>query len=974
MLSERHSHEEVTGKTPFGVWQLGLHKFDERQSFWLVAVGSLDKQMHNMNYARRPACLAIILVAALISPVLAADGGSPLELDIQKAPGAGILKIMGGHGLVGIEYTTNLNQITNWSLLATVQTTNSPHFYTDTSATNAAKRFYRAVVEGGANPDPDHLVWIKPGTYLMGSPTNDADRVPVEEPQTRVTISQGFWMSKFETTQEEYLAVTGRNPSGYTGDLKHPVEQISWREATNYCAKLTVREWVAGRLPAGYIYRLPTEAEWEYACRAGTTTATAFGNSLSSTQANFWGAYPYGGAAPGPYVGTTTPVGSYAPNAWGLYDMHGNVDEWCSDWFSETLPGGNVTDPKGPNTGVYRVFRGGAYFDWGYGCRSAFRYSDEPGGWTDYIGFRPVLAPGQWDAVPGMVWIKPGTFMMGSPTNEVNRGEDESPQTQVTISQGFWMSQHETTQEEYQSVIGTNPSNFNAETNHPVENVRWDDATNYCAKLTVRERSANRLPAGYAYRLPTEAEWEYACRAGTTTATAYGNSLSSTQANFNGYFPYGGAADGPALRTTTQVGSYAPNAWGLYDMPGNVWEWCSDCFYQYPGGSVTDPQAPQTPWGRVVRGGSWYDYGEHCRSAERGDFPRLFGAAYTGFRPVLAPDQQNRVVMPAIVLQPKSQTIEVEAWVMFASVVRGMPLVCQWRFNGADIPGATDVGYFIASVQTTNAGNYSLVVSNSAGSVTSQVAVLTVVPRNPDPNNLVWISPDTFTMGSPTNEVGRAPDEGPQTQVTLSEGFWMGRFETTQGEYEAVMGTNPSYLKGDTNRPVELVSWDDATNYCARLTVRERAAGRLPAGYIYRLPTEAEWEYACRAGTTTATAFGNSLSSTQANFNGNFPYGGAAAGPYLGTTTPVGSYAPNAWGLYDMHGNVYEWCADRYSASLPGGSVTDPQGPNTGSDRVIRGGSLRFHGSFCRTADRESAWYDYWYSDVGFRIVLARGQ
>ena len=224
------------------------------------------------------------------------------------------------------------------------------------------------------------------------------------------------------------------------------------------------------------------------------------------------------------------------------------------------------------------------------------------------------------------------------------------------------------------------------------------------------------------------------------------------------------------------------------------------------------------------------------------------------------------------------------------------------------------------------------------GAVVAPGAQTNSIPANPNPARLAWIKPGTFTMGSPSTEKERRSNEGPQTQVILSRGFWMSKYEVTQEEYLAVMmGNNPSRFKEDLKRPVEQVSWNDATNYCGKLTAREKAVGRLPAGYVYRLPTEAEWEYACRAGTTTATAFGNSLSSAQANFNGNYPYNGAAIGPNIVGTTAVGSYAPNAWGLYDMHGNVYEWCAD-WSGTYPGGSVTDPKGAVTGSYRVDRGG------------------------------------
>ena len=253
----------------------------------------------------------------------------------------------------------------------------------------------------------------------------------------------------------------------------------------------------------------------------------------------------------------------------------------------------------------------------------------------------------------------------------------------------------------------------------------------------------------------------------------------------------------------------------------------------------------------------------------------------------------------------------------------------------------------------------------------------------PAPPRMVWIPPGTFTMGSPDSEPVRNPWEGPQTRVTLSFGFYMGRYEVTQGEYLAVMGNNPSYFTGDLNRPVEKVNWPDAVAYCAALTARERSAGRLPAGYVYRLPTEAQWEYACRAGTTTPFHYGAALSYQMANFYGGCEYppcGGDSfccdnpSGTNLARTTAVGSYAPNAWGLYDMHGNVWEWCSDWYSASLPGASVTDPQGPATGSRRVIRSGSWYNYSTYCRSAYRYEGFPTGRSNLQGFRVVLAQSQ
>jgi formylglycine-generating enzyme required for sulfatase activity len=256
------------------------------------------------------------------------------------------------------------------------------------------------------------------------------------------------------------------------------------------------------------------------------------------------------------------------------------------------------------------------------------------------------------------------------------------------------------------------------------------------------------------------------------------------------------------------------------------------------------------------------------------------------------------------------------------------------------------------------------------------------------PTNLVAIPAGSFVMGSPTNEPARLSDETQHT-VTLTKGFCIGKREVTQAEYLAVMGSNPSFfttkdgngnpISPDLSRPVETVSWQNATNYCAQLTVRERSAGRLPAGYVYRLPTEAEWEYACRAGTTTPFHYGNELRSGMANFDGTYeyligePHHYNPSGIYLGRTTSVGSYAPNAWGLYDMHGNVWERCQDWYG-TYPSGSVSDPRGPAAGSYFVVRGGFWSGDARYCRSARREISRptdRDYY---IGFRVVLAPGE
>ena len=215
---------------------------------------------------------------------------------------------------------------------------------------------------------------------------------------------------------------------------------------------------------------------------------------------------------------------------------------------------------------------------------------------------------------------------------------------------------------------------------------------------------------------------------------------------------------------------------------------------------------------------------------------------------------------------------------------------------------------------------------------------------------MCWCPPGFFTVGSPESEGGRSGDEM-QVSVTLSKGFWLAGTELTQTQWKAVMGSNPSHFKGG-NLPVEKVSWDDAQRFIAKVNAR----GFLPKNWIFALPTEAQWEYACRAGTTGPFS-GESLDDV-GWFDGNSG----------GKTHPVGTKKPNAWGFHDMHGNVWEWCADWYDNVLPGGS--DPTGPDTGLLRVGRGGSWGVVDSGCRSAIRYWSTPGYRNSCIGFRVAV----
>jgi formylglycine-generating enzyme required for sulfatase activity len=296
--------------------------------------------------------------------------------------------------------------------------------------------------------------------------------------------------------------------------------------------------------------------------------------------------------------------------------------------------------------------------------------------------------------------------------------------------------------------------------------------------------------------------------------------------------------------------------------------------------------------------------------------------------------------------------------VQFTDTSTGGVGVWQWDF---DNDGVVDSTLQNPTHTYTAAGQYSvrLTVGNFGGSTSLLRSNVIDTGFAPNPLlNMVAIQAGTFQMGSAS--IGGT--SVPVHSVTITRPFWMGKYEVTQAEYQAVMGNNPSFWRAP-QRPVETVPQFSAMAYCAALTTAEAAAGRIPDGYQYRLPTEAEWEYVCRAGTTTEWSTGASLSTSQANFNN----------PSSGQTTVIGSYAANPWGLFDMHGNVWEWCLDSWdgSANYTSSAVSDPFVPGVSGRYVFRGGGWRETADGCRSALRAGNIFGSTFNSVGFRVVLA---
>ena len=497
--------------------------------------------------------------------------------------------------------------------------------------------------------------------------------------------------------------------------------------------------------------------------------------------------------------------------------------------------------------------------------------TDLPEDFTNAIGIQFKLLPA-------------GEFMMGSPNDDPDKDSDETPQHRVQITKPFYLGIYEVTQQQYEKVMGKNPSEFKGPS-QPVEKISWEDATEFCRKLSEMDGKND-------YRLPTEAEWEYACRAGTSTRYSCGDKLDPAFAWFSDN----------SDRQTHPVGEKRPNDWGLYDMHGNVWEWCQDRYADayYKSSPPDDPAGPSTDSLRVFRGGGWNDGAGGCRSAIRGWFRPGPRGGILGFRVALVPVES--AAPPEDTMPPPEPETE-------------PPLASAIPEPVADLPE-----------ERTNAIGMKF----------------KLIPAG------------EFMMGSPDSDPDKEDDETPQHRVRITKPFYLGVYEVTQEQYEKVMGETPSRFEGPSN-PVEQVSWEDAAEFCGKLS-------EVDADCDYRLPTEAEWEYACRAGTTTRFSCGNGLGPEHAWSLKNSAQ----------QTHPVGETRPNAWGLYDMHGNVWEWCQFRYDGDFYGRSpLDDPQGPMIGSRRVTRGGGYDNSARNCRAANRGRPRPTWKCHDLGFRVVLA---
>jgi len=597
-----------------------------------------------------------------------------------------------------------------------------------------------------------------------------------------------------------------------------------------------------------------------------------------------------------------------------------------------------------------------------------------------------------------MVKVENGTFQMGADDSDAY--SNEQPVHSVTLTEDFYVGIFEVTQKQYETVTGSNPSDFSGDT-LPVETVSWDnirggiwpdgtpDSTTFMGILNSRSEKR--------FDLLTEAQWEFAARGGNKSQ-GYEFSGSDTVSDVAWY-------DSNSGDKTHAVGGKTANELGIYDMSGNVWEWCLDWYDEdyYSSSPPSNPQGASSGSYRALRGGSWDHNGWFCRSTYRISHTPSDTLSRLGFRVALPAVQSSGYLVGGTVtgdiqdgvtvtLTPGDYTTlsAADGTYTIENIPDGTytatPSHSGYTFTPSSSPvtvsGASVTGTdFVSKTGGTPVDGAYLVVDLATGDCTELDSAPSDLLTNAEYKTtkmvLRKITSGSFTMGSPTTETGHQSNETQHT-VTLTKDFHIGIFEVTQKQYETIMGSNPSTYTGD-KRPVEKVSWNAVRggSWPSGDPGSATFFGKLNtlAGKSFDLPTEAQWEYACRAGTTKAYNNDTDCLTTGDGQDTNLdPLAWYRYNAYSQSKQhqEVGTKQANNWGLYDMHGNVWEWCLDWYGSY--GVDETDPEGATSGSNRVLRGGSWYHYAGRCRSAYRTDITPSGANRSIGFRVGLPAGQ
>ncbi|MFC1552339.1 SUMF1/EgtB/PvdO family nonheme iron enzyme [Candidatus Latescibacterota bacterium] len=896
------------------------------------------------------------------------------------------------------------------------------------------------------------MVSIPGGTFRMGDISGEGESY--ERPVHTVTISS-FEMGIYEVTQSQYESVMGSNPANSYGvGENNPVYFVGWYDMARFCNALSDESalercydestWECDFSKNGY--RLPTEAEWEYACRAGTETKYNTGDTESDLDSAGW--YKSNSEL------TSHPVGQKESNAFGLYDMHGNVWEWCNDWYSDNYYSSSPTsNPTGPTSGIDRVARGSNWEGIAEQCRSSYRIRGNPDIPSGALGFRVVrgaFTPGTKPyTISGTVSGADGVTITLSGNASDNLTVDDGDSYSFTVEHGgsYTVTPSNSSytflpaSQTFNNVTSNQTQDFTASkivepteitmVTIPAVTTPYEMATGYTVTLSAYEMSETEVTnaqyssylnaalksgdielisgevygksgdwsgqryleigyvltsnnkcwinygggifsvesgkenwpvivvswygsksfaAYYGLDLPTEAEWQYAASGGVNYE--YGTddgTISSSNVNYNSNIGY-----------PTDVGSYPPNPFGLFDMSGNVWEWCNDWYGSYPSGNFSNPTGALSGDAPVIRSGSWYHDAINCRS---------------DYRPLTGPGGRGSSTLGFRVVYRDAFTPEPTTYTISGTVSGANGITIALSGDDTDSQVVNDGNSYSFTVD--NGGSYTVTPSKSGYTFSPASQTFSSVTSNqtqdftateiavPTEITMVTIPGGTFLMGSPDGFA----NEQPVHDVTIST-FEMSKYEITQGQYESIIGVNPSSFKSGDNYPVEMVSWYDAVIFCNMLSDSdglERCYDESSwecdfSKNGYRLATEAEWEYACRAETETKYYTGNSDSDVE--------NAGWFSGNSSSKTHPVGQKTANAFGLYDMSGNVFDWCNDLHGSEYYSSSPSNnPTGPTSGTDRVARGGSWYYGVGHCRSAYRDWGSPSSKRNYIGFRVV-----